>query len=235
MSSTPATPARSPRRVAAGLVALAGLGASLLPGLSAPALAATAPGRATNDGVVIAPEAYAFSDISGTGTRLALTNIDDGAATVSLGFPLTVHTASGTATQTSAQVQMSANGYAVVKTPSRSTKVSPVSGDWGLWAGNIYWSSTGDLGSRRFVAQYQSIAPYGARGNTATYQLVVNEGSPTIHVAYADSDVDVTPAPPSTSCTPRPAPTAARRSRAARRAARSTASTSRRRTRPPRS
>lgn len=195
MSTSSTPPRRSRGRVAAGLVALVGIGASLLPGLATPALADPAPGRVASNGVVLAPEAYAFTDISGTGTRLALADIDDGAATVNLGFALTSHTASGTTAQTGAQVQMGADGFAVVKTGTRSTRILPVDGDWGLWNGAIYWSSTGEVGSRRFVAQFHQIAPIGARANTATYQVVVDEGSPTLHVAYADNDVDVTPRP----------------------------------------
>jgi len=118
-----------------------------------------------------------FTDISGTGTALNLG--DDGVATVTAGFPLSLQ---GVTTN---QVTISNNGYVTFG----AVTLNAWNIDLDSEEGNVYHQTVTIGGANYFVVQWENRPkyPYAAgTGQNATFQLMVSQATGEIWYLYED-------------------------------------------------
>lgn len=144
----------------------------------------------------------AFTDISGSGTPLSITDSDY--ANVTLPFPYTFFGV------TINQARISVKGHVLFNTTSSAIhpiwepKAMPFS-DWNwytplgafpLWdnfitgsTGTVYYATLGSAPNRQFVVQWHNIVHANApTASAATFNLVITEGSNNILFQYRDTD-----------------------------------------------
>jgi hypothetical protein len=155
--------------------------------------------RVFADGFDGAP-AYAFEDISATGTNLNLD--DDGEATVDIGFDFTFYGI------TSDRVRVGNNGgilfgvdagdlgYNNLPLPNATLgpAILPYWDDFDSEGGGVYAQTLGEAPHRRLVVQWKDRLHYDGSENVdgATFEAVLHEGSNRIVFQYADVDLDGT-------------------------------------------
>ena len=139
---------------------------------------------------------FAFEDISTTGTALNLS--DDGTAAVTIPFDAELYGVS------SPNVVVGNNGGVIFGSttgtlgftnaalPSALTpplRIYPFWDDFDAETGNVYHETRGTAPNRRFIVQWHDRPHFnGATNptNTATFQLILTEGSPDILFQYLD-------------------------------------------------
>ncbi len=159
--------------------------------LAKEAQATTWPGPDTR-GYTGSTISYSFTDISGTGTALNLSD-DQLSAAVPIGFSFNFY---GTV-YTNAYV--SSNGFITFDPASDPgccegqnlpDPMGPNSLIAGYWTdlnpaagGTIRYLTTGSAGSRRFIVQYLNV-PMAGGGTTASFQILLHEGSNNIELQF---------------------------------------------------
>lgn len=139
------------------------------------------------------PIAYAFTDISGTGTTLSLSD-DSLSGALPIGFTFTYYQTSYTT------LYVSSNGFlsfeptgtgccsgTMMPDADPSTLGYVVAGYWedlnpGA-GGSIKYQTQGSSPSRKFLVQWTSV-PHYPSGNLVTFQIVLYEGSNRVEVAF---------------------------------------------------
>jgi Bacterial Ig domain len=186
------------------------LGCGLFPALilaffqSIAAHAVTAPGPDAF-GYSVATTAFSFIDI--TNGAHVLYFADDEAVSVNIGFNFNFYGVNYKS------LSFNPNGLITFGGPSRdfnnvdlTTSVAPSNNlpciavlwdDWetqALGADGLYYVTTGTLGSRQFIVQWNKVAPVNGTGtNTVTFQARLLEGSNQILLSYLDVDVSDDP------------------------------------------
>lgn len=149
---------------------------------------------------------FAFTDISGSGTRI-LAGVDDVANVVALGFTFNFYGTNYTTVCISSNGLLSfgtcsttftnrtLNGPLVVNAPT----IAVLWDDW--WFGSssvadaVYFQTTGSAGSRRFIVQWNRALPCcetGPTGDQVTFQAILFETSNTIQMQYQDTTTPAT-------------------------------------------
>ncbi|MBA8885411.1 hypothetical protein [Dokdonella fugitiva] len=138
---------------------------------------------------------YAFVDISGSGTPLAIDPSRNAAAPISIGFPFTYYgiTADAVAAGINGGVLFGIDaGYLPYSpTPLPSTTLGPALLPW--WdtffqsPGTVYAQTLGEAPTRRFVVEWKDNVHFPATPDGATYELVLHEADGSIDFQYQDT------------------------------------------------
>jgi len=158
------------------------------------------PDRIFADGFDGAAAAYAFEDISATGTDLGLD--DDGEANVDIGFDFAFYGAISGIVRVGNNggilfgVDAGDLGYNNLALPNSTLgpAILPFWDDFDSETGGVYAQTLGDAPNRRLVVEWKDRVHYDGADNTdpATFEAVLYEGSNTIVFQYADVDMDGT-------------------------------------------
>ncbi len=173
------------------------------------ALAAVAPGPDAYGYTVAKTSSFSFTNIS-SGSQQALFGIDDQAVTVNLGFAFRFYGVNYT------NVSFSDNGFmtfggkstafsnvnlTITATGSNLPSIAVLWDDWeteSLQADRLYYRTSGTVGSRQFIVQWNQVVPVAGDGtDTMTFQARLFERSDNIVFSYFDAVVtDETTLPP---------------------------------------
>jgi Bacterial Ig domain len=164
---------------------------------SLPALAVTAPGPDAF-GYSVATTAFSFIDI--TNAAHVLYFADDEAVTVNIGFNFNFYgvnykslsfNPNGLITFGGQSTDFNNVDLTTALAPSNNLPcIAVLWDDWetqALGADGLYYVTTGTLGSRQFIVQWNNVAPVNGTGtNTVTFQARLFEGSNQILLSYLD-------------------------------------------------
>lgn len=146
--------------------------------------------------------AYAFEDISGTGTRV-LTNVDDITLTAPVGFNFSFYGRSYADASFSAKGSITFGGasgdYGNVNLTNTSAfrnlpGIAVLWDDWTTFtSGNpgadaVYYQTLGVPGDRRFIVQWNNIFGYSTSPSSVTFQAILYEATGRILCQYLDVD-----------------------------------------------
>jgi len=158
------------------------------------------PDRIFADGFDGGGAAYAFEDISTTGTNLELD--DDGEANVEIGFDFAFFGATSNIVRVGNNggilfgVDAGDLGYNNLTLPNATVgpAILPFWDDFDSENGGVYAQTLGDAPNRRLVVEWKDRLHYDGSENTdpATFEAIFYEGSNTILFQYADVDMDGT-------------------------------------------
>jgi hypothetical protein len=136
-----------------------------------------------------------FIDISSTGTPLGLS--DDGSADVTMPFSFTFYgtTSNLLSVNNNGGVIFGASGaglpFTNVSLPAASLlgpAILPLWDDFDSEAGNVYTDIRGTAPNRQFIVEWYQRVHYFGNSDSATFEIILNEGDGSLQFEYADVD-----------------------------------------------
>lgn len=149
-----------------------------------------------NFGYTAIDVAYAYTDISGTGTAI-LPNVDDDFAPVALGFTFDFYGNSYTTAYAGANGILTfgsgTSAYDNQDFSALNLTLDAIAPLWDDWVTNrdsvdaVYFRTDGVAGSRQTIIQWHQVEGYSTSPSEVSFQVVLSEGSNDIRFNYADS------------------------------------------------